>query len=169
MAFRVSVLEKIDMPRVIVLDSFPLSCVGKSKSEPPTLTDQCREWIIDCVVAGNVVRVPAIIYYETLRELERLNASAQIQRLKAFCFNVPDRFLRLETADLEDAAKLWARSRNSGIPTASPDALDGDMILAAQTLRLSVAKTEYVVATTNVAHLVPFISAELWTAIVPGS
>ena len=157
------------MPRVIVLDSFPLSCVGKSQGNPPTITDHCRQWVFDCIAAGNIVRVPAIIYYETLRELERLNASAQIQRLKAFCFTDPNRFLPLETADLEEAAKLWAQSRHTGMPTASPDALDGDVILAAQTLRLGLQKADYVVATTNVAHLRPFVSAELWTSIPPGS
>jgi predicted nucleic acid-binding protein len=157
------------MPRLIVLDSFPLSCVGKNNSNPPTLTDQCREWVINCVSAGNPVRVPAIIYYETLRELERLNAPAQIPHLKGFCFSDPQRFLLLETVDLEDAARLWAQSRNAGMPTSSPDALDGDMILAAQALRLGLDKSAYVVATTNVSHLIPFVSAEHWTAIAPGS
>ena len=38
---------------------------------------------MNCIAAGNSVRVPAIIHYETLRELERLNDSAQIVRLKA--------------------------------------------------------------------------------------
>ena len=85
------------MLRIIVLDSFPLSTIGKNRSIPPTVTDHCRQWIMDCIAAGNLVRVPAIIYYETLRELERLNATAQILRLKAFCFADPDRFLPLET------------------------------------------------------------------------
>jgi len=55
------------MARTIILDSFPLSCVGKNQSRPPTVTDHCRQWVIDCVAAGNTVRVPAIVYYETLR------------------------------------------------------------------------------------------------------
>ena len=80
------------MPRIIVLDSFPLSSVGKNKSNPPSVTDYCRQWVMDCIAAGNSVRVPAIAYYETLRELERLNAKAQIVRLKAFCFTTQGGF-----------------------------------------------------------------------------
>jgi predicted nucleic acid-binding protein len=157
------------MPRTIVLDSFPLSCLGKSRGSPPTVTDHCRQWAADCIAAGNPVRVPAITYYETLRELERLGATAQIGRLKVFCFSTPDRFIPLDTSHLEDAAKLWARARNAGGATAAPDALDGDVILAAQAQSLAIAPAGFVVATTNVAHLAPFVPADLWTNIPPGS
>lgn len=108
------------MTRLIILDSFPLSCMGKNQSTPLSLTDQCRQWVIDCIAARHRIAIPAIVYYETLRELERLNATAQIMRLKAFCFFEPERFIPLETIHLEVAAKLWAQSRNSGIPTADP-------------------------------------------------
>lgn len=158
------------MARVIILDSFPLSTMGKRTSNPPTLTDQCREWVIACIAAGNRVHVPAIVYYETLRELERMNAVAQIVRLKAFCFSDPgdpNRFLPLTTVDLEVAAVLWARSRNAGTPTSSSDSLDGDVILAAQALSLNRPASDYVVATTNVGHLSQFVSAEYWTNITP--
>jgi predicted nucleic acid-binding protein len=122
---------------------------------------------MDCILAGNLIRVPAIVYYETLRELERLNASAQIGRLKAFCFTDPDRFLALETIHLEEAAKLWGQIRNLGQPTASPDALDGDVILAAQTLSLGGTAPDLIVATTNVAHISRYVAADLWTNIQP--
>lgn len=157
------------MLRTIIWDSFPLSCVGKSKSESPTVTDNCRQWVLDCVAAGNPVLVPAIAYYETLRELERLGATTQIARLKVFCFTVPDRFLPLDTLLLEEAAKLWAQSRNAGTPTSSPDSLDGDVILAAQSLNLNISPSQYVVATANVKHLIQFVPAEEWTNITPGS
>ena len=57
--------------------------------------------------------------------------------------------------------------RNAGTPTAGVDALDGDVILAAQALSLGVATQDLVVATTNVAHLSLFVPADLWTNIVP--
>ena len=155
--------------RTIILDTFPLSCVGKSKGKTRTVTDDCREWVLDCIAAGNPIRVPAIAYYEALRELERLGATTQIARLKVFCFTDPDRFIPLDTSLLEDAARLWARSRNVGTPTSSRDSLDGDVIVAAQTQSLLMLSSEYVVATTNVKHLVQFVSAEQWTAIKPGS
>lgn len=122
---------------------------------------------MNCIAAGNSVRVPAIVYYETLRELERLNATAQIVRLKAFCFMDPDRFLPLETIHLEEAAKLWASVRNAGLPTASPEALDGDVILAAQALSLGIPAPNLIVATTNPAHISRFLAADLWTNIQP--
>lgn len=157
------------MARTIILDSFPLSCVGKSRGAAPTLTDHCRQWIRDCVLAGNSILVPAIIYYEVLRELERLGAAAQIVRLRSFCFQEPKRFLSLTTPHLEDAAQLWAQSRNTGLPTGSEDALDGDVLLCAQVLSLGLISEDYVVATTNVKHLAPFVNCELWSNITPGS
>ncbi len=102
---------------------------------------------MNCIAAGNSVRVPAIIYYETLRELGRLKATSQIKRLKAFCFSDTERFLVLETIHLEEAAKLWAQSRNAGLPTADPQALDADVILAAQALSLGLAEPGLIVAT----------------------
>lgn len=174
------------MPRVLLLDSFPLSCLGKST--PPSLTetagtelslsklsltDQCRQWVIDCLAAGHRVCVPAIVYYETLRELERLGAAAQIGRLKAFCFAEPERFLVLETAHLEAAARLWAQARQGGMPTAGAQALDGDVLLAAQAQSYMAAQgiteADYVIATTNVGHLARYVPAALWSEIIPGS
>ncbi|MFN3649769.1 MAG: type II toxin-antitoxin system VapC family toxin [Armatimonadota bacterium] len=102
-----------------------------------------------------------------MRELERLNATAQITRLRAFCHADPDRYLSLTDADLEHAAKLWGQARNAGTPTASLEALDGDVILAAQALSLQVPVERLVIATTNVAHLSRFAPADLWTNIDP--
>ena len=69
----------------LVLDTFPLSSTGKQDPFPgatPTTLERCNQWVRDCVDAGNVVIAPAISYYETLRELERLGATAQIARLR---------------------------------------------------------------------------------------
>ncbi len=158
------------MPQVIILDTFPLS--STAKREPPlgtpgTTSDDCRLWVQDCLRAGNRVITPAITYYETLRELERLGASSQIARLRAFCRARANRFLSLTDADIDRAARLWATARNAGKPTASPDALDGDVILAAQALGLGLPLSDFVVATTNVGHLSQFVPAALWTDIVP--
>lgn len=158
------------MPRVIILDTFPLS--STAKREPPsgtagTVSDDCRQWVQDCVRAGNRVLAPAITYYETLRELERLGASSQVGRLRAFCYAVPGRYLPLTDADINLAARLWARARNAGTPTASPEALDGDVILAAQMLGLGIPTSDFILATTNVGHLSQFVPAALWTDIVP--
>ncbi len=157
------------MRRTLILDSFPLSCMGKLPDDSAQLTERCRIWVMSCAAMGNRIVVPAIIYYETLRELERRGASSQITRLQRFCFHSPIDFLELGTRHLEFAAKLWAQARNDGKPTASPDALDADVILAAQTLSLKLPPDQYIVATTNIGHLTQFVSADLWTNILPGS
>jgi len=122
---------------------------------------------MDCISAGNQIYVPAIVYYETLRELERLNAIAQIRRIKAFCFIEPERFISLETSHLEKAAQMWGQARRNGLPTADPQALDGDVILAAQAIALGLPPTQFVIATTNPGHIQRFAPAELWTGIHP--
>jgi hypothetical protein len=158
------------MSRVIVLDTFPLSSTAKSEPRPgalPTMLDLCYQWIKDCLHAGNRVVAPALSYFETLRELERLSADAQIRRLRAFCQAVPDRYLSITDADIDRAAILWAQARNAGTPTASADALDGDAILAAQALNLGLPTSEFIVATTNVGYLAQFVPCDLWTNIAP--
>ena len=49
------------MPRVLVLDSFPLSCVGKRQSATRTATDVCRDWIFACLRAGHHVHVGDVL------------------------------------------------------------------------------------------------------------
>lgn len=152
------------MPRIIVRDAFPLSRVARRAPDagvPPTALDLCRSWIMRCIQAGNRVCVPATARYEVVRELERRGADAQISRPEAFCRAKPDRFLSIEDADLRLAATLWARARNAGTPTAAPESLDGDVILAAQVPRSGASTANLVLATTNVGHLSRFVPAEL--------
>ncbi len=110
--------------------------------------------------------VPAIAYYETLRELKRRSARTQIARLKRFSLPT-DRLIPLTTPQLELAARLWAEARRAGTPTAREEALDVDAIVAAQALSLGLHESEYVVATTNPAHLSRYVPAQLWTDLAP--
>jgi len=151
---------------IIVLDTFPASSVAKRPGIVPTLLDQCREWIGTCETAGHRILVPAIAYYEALRELELRQATRQIARLQAFCLQ-PRRFIPLTTQHLETAARLWGQQRRAGRPTADPQALDGDVILAAQALSLGIAAPALIVATTNPAHLSSLVPCDLWTNIPP--
>jgi len=65
------------------------------------------------------------------------------------------------------AAELWAAARLAGAVTAPPEAIDGDVILAASAL-LSAGPADVVtVATDNVAHLGRFVHAQQWESIVP--
>jgi predicted nucleic acid-binding protein len=158
------------MARCIVLDTFPLSSVARrrpSESTENSLLDTCQEWVKECVAAGHTVLVPAICYYEVLRELERLGANVQITRLRAFCRAESGRFWSITDAHIDAAARLWAQARNAGTPTASTASLDCDVLLAAQALDAATYFTDCVIATTNPAHLTQFTRAELWTNITP--
>jgi hypothetical protein len=152
---------------VIILDTFPTSSTGKHPSrKKPSLLDRCRTWIDDCEAAGYVVMVPAVSYYEALRELELLRAPSQIALLRGFCHE-PGRFIPLTTEHLEHAAQLWAFARRIGRPTAPPEALDGDVIIAAQALSLGLPTSDFIVATTNPNHLSLFVPCDHWSNIRP--
>ncbi len=75
-------------------------------------------------------------------------------------------YAKITTEVMLKAAELWAEARRSGQPTSDPKALDGDVILAAQALLAGEGGDEVVVATTNVGHLVRFVSAKDWQEII---
>lgn len=47
------------------------------------------------------------------------------------------------------------------------DALDVDVILAAQALLLGIPPSDFIIATTNVGHLSQFAPTDLWSDIAP--
>ena len=65
------------------------------------------------------------------------------------------------------AAELWAAARRAGLPTAPPEALDGDVILAAQVILSAGALDVATVATDNVGHMARFVDAQPWEQIAP--
>jgi hypothetical protein len=71
----------------------------------------------------------------------------------------------ITTETLLLAAELWAVARQEGRPAADEKALDGDVILAAQTRLLEVPRNEAIVATANVGHIARFVHADLWQRI----
>jgi predicted nucleic acid-binding protein len=150
---------------VIVLDAGPLGLVTN-----PVRTPEVRAinlWVDELMVRGNRVVVPAIADYEVRRELERAGKARGLARLDAFNTADPDRYLPLSDAALRLGAKLWAQARNQGTPTGDPRELDCDVLIAAQSLTLSVPAGELVVATLNVGHLARFLAADLWMNIHP--
>jgi predicted nucleic acid-binding protein len=70
---------------------------------------------------------------------------------------------------LDKAAELWAAVRNAGLATAHPAALDGDAILAAQTILAANAGDVVTIATNNARHLsrFPGIDARPWASVTP--
>lgn len=148
--------------RIVVLDSGPLSLVthprgGKEAAE-------AKAWLWDVLAAGADVRIPEIADYEQRRELLRAGRTKSVERLEALEQGLD--YIALTTAVMRRAAELWAHLRNAGLSTAPPEALDADMILAAQTL--TVAEREdvgVVIATTNPGHLDRVVAARHWREI----
>jgi len=145
----------------IVLDSGPLALIVHQRTFPAAI--ECREWVDRHIAKGNEVLLPAIVVYELRRELLRIGSVQSVQLLDELIGAAPQRYIVLTDNHLRLAAKLWADVRKSGKPTADPHALDIDVIVAAQAM--SLGHNNYVVATTNLAHLSRLVRAEEWRNI----
>lgn len=148
------------MPLTIFLDTGVLGLLTRNPAHPDVRA--ANKWVADCSASGSRVYVPEISDYEIRRELIRAGKIQGVERLDAF---VTGRYVAINTSAMQFAALLWATARNAGVPTASKDALDADVILAAQALTLGFAVDEIVVATTNIRHLRRFVPSDLWQNI----
>jgi len=156
--------------RAVFLDSSPLGLITKRLYHSQEAM-ACAEWARNLNASGVSIYVPEIADYEVRRELVRAKNMAAVARLDLFNRHVADRYLSLNTQAMRRAADLWASLRNSGIPTASPEAIDGDVILAAQVLNFcdeqGVTPGDIRVASANVRHLSRMVNAEPWAQIMP--
>ncbi|MEG4960093.1 nucleic acid-binding protein [Microcoleus sp. K4-B3] len=149
------------MSRIIILDSGPLGMVTNPQAKPPYL--ECQLWLDSLLQNGEMVILPEIADYEVRRELIRAGKERGIRKLDLFKNVLTYRPLTTEVMLL--AAQLWADARRRGRPTAEPNALDGDVILAAQAILEGSEVNEVVIATTNVGHLSQFVDAREWRLI----
>ncbi|MEG5001059.1 nucleic acid-binding protein [Microcoleus sp. B4-D4] len=149
------------MSRIIILDSGPLGMVTNPQAKPPYL--ECQLWLDSLLQNGEMVILPEIADYEVRRELIRAGKERGIRKLDLFKNVLTYRPLTSEVMLL--AAQLWADARSRGRPTAEPNALDGDVILAAQAILEASEGNEVVIATTNVGHLSQFVDARDWRLI----
>src|SRR5205814_739783 len=100
------------------------------------------------VATGALVVVSELADYEVRRELLRRRATAGLKRLDDFGARFP--YLPLSTPAMRRAAEFWAEVRRLGLPTAAPDALDGDCIIAAQAAVAGGPGDTVTIATNNV-------------------
>lgn len=149
--------------RLVFLDTGPLGLLSNARGKPRA--NQCRQWAKDLGAAGVRIVVPEIADYEVRRELIRLGATAGIRRLDQVQATLE--YAPLATDVMLRAAELWADARRAGRPTAAPEALDADCILAAQALLAAGPGDAVTVATDNVGHLARFVDARLWEQITP--
>jgi predicted nucleic acid-binding protein len=149
------------MARFIFLDSGPLGLACNSPKKPATRRFQ--DWAAEVTSDDRAIVIPEIIDYEIRREIIRLNHASSLDRLN----DLREIFLfePLNSRTLERAAEFWAMARRRGKPTADPQALDCDVILAAQASLIAERGHQVTVATTNVRHLSLFVDARDWATI----
>jgi predicted nucleic acid-binding protein len=148
---------------IAVLDSGPVGLITNPKLSPEAVA--CKTWFRLMVLHGHRIVLPEIVDYELRRELIRGRKQTGLARLDAFKGDLG--FLRLDSDMLLKAAEFWAEARWRGQPTAQPDALDVDVILAAQAWTCQEAGETLIIATMNKKHLAQFLSAEHWRDITP--
>ncbi len=148
---------------MVLLDAGPLGRVTHPRAE--TRNRQATEWLKGLLSAGVSVRVPEIADYEVRRELLRAGRTKGVRRLDQLKERIG--YVALTTEAMLLAAQFWADARRRGRPTAPDEALDADVILAAQAavLESNGEDVAVVVATENVGHLSRFVTAKLWEQI----
>ena len=138
------------MTKPWVLDTGPLGRLTHPARNPEIVL-----WLEAQLEQGIPIFIPEIADYELRRNLllEGLSRSVErLDRLKAALVYLP-----ITTSMMLHAAELWATTRRRGRPTADVQALDGDVILAAQTLAVGGR-----VVTDNIGHLSLFVEAADW-------
>ncbi len=154
------------MSRLILLDSGPLGLIVRASNKPQVV--RCLAWLRDISAAGAIIVIPEIAHYEVRRELIRIRAVGSLRRLENYLDASSGlRHLTLTSDAMIKAAEFWAFLRQIGIPTASPDSLDADAILAGQAALAGQPGDSVTIATTNLAHLnrFPGIDARAWDQI----
>jgi predicted nucleic acid-binding protein len=147
--------------RLVLLNANPLGMVANPKGRARALA--CQQWAWGLVAAKVRVIVPEIADYEVRRELIRRGATTSLRRLDHIKAGLE--YIPISTDIMLRSAELWALARQTGRPTASPDALDADCILAATALIAARPGDVVTVATDNVAHVGQFVDARPWEQI----
>jgi hypothetical protein len=149
--------------RLVFLDTGTLGMVANPRGTPRAV--QCQQWARNLLVAGVRVFVPEICDYEERRKLIHAGSTSGLARLDRLKIGFD--YAPITTDVMLKAAEFWAAARSAGLPTASADALDGDVILAAQVILSAGMGDIATVATDNVGHMARLVDAQPWEAIVP--
>lgn len=111
------------------------------------------------------VVLPEIADYEVRRELIRKGDPRPLRRLDDLRNTLI--YVPIRTEAMQRAASLWAQARGRGQPTADENALDADVILAAQALEYIGLDDDLVVITDNNRHLAQFVTTSSWSDYFP--
>lgn len=137
----------------LMLDAGPLARLVHPNRDP-----HFGDWFEAALAANAEIVIPAIADYELRRKLLHKDFRPSLERLDSLVASLF--FLAIDTKTWRRAAELWAAARKRGQPTAPPDALDGDVILAAQAESIGA-----IVVSENVADLKQFVPTRHWTEI----
>jgi predicted nucleic acid-binding protein len=140
-----------------MLDSGPL---GRLSHANYARNREIREWLAALLDADVAVFLPEIADYEIRRNLIVENLTGSLANLDALPSLIT--YVPITTADMRQAAQLWAMSRRTGRSVGDARELNADVILAAQALRLGCT-----IATDNIGHLAQFTDARPWSSIKP--
>jgi hypothetical protein len=113
--------------RLVFVDTGTLGMVANPRATPRAV--QCQRWAGNLLAAGIRVFVPEICDYEERRKLIHAGSSSGLARLDRLKIGFD--YAPITTDVMLKAAELWAAARRAGLQTNPPDALDGDVILAA--------------------------------------
>jgi predicted nucleic acid-binding protein len=124
----------------------------------------CKQWLREVVARGISVAVPEICDFELRRELiraDKVKGMKSLDFIKSQLIWIP-----VNSAIMLRAANLWAQMRKGGKPTAPAEALDIDVVLAAQALVAAESfALDPIVATDNVGHLERMVTAHKWSSL----
>jgi predicted nucleic acid-binding protein len=153
---------------IILLDANVVGLLisGRPRAGQPDRRTPCRLWLDQWAAAPGVdVFTPAVADYEARREVMRKGAAAQLARLALLLESAPIAPVTPEA--WIRASEFWALVRQGGLPTAHPEALDGDAVLAGVAATIGGEGDAVIVATTNARHLgrFPGIVPMAWEAI----
>lgn len=140
-----------------MLDSGPL---GRLTHADYSRNREHREWLSSLLDHEIAIFLPEIADYEVRRNLVLENFTGSLANLDALPSLI--NYVPITTADMRQAAELWAKSRKKGRSVGDPRELNADVILAAQAIRLGA-----IIATDNVGHLAQFVEARPWATIKP--
>ena len=141
------------MIKRIMLDTGPLGRIAHPEPNLETVS-----WLQKVLDAGHLVFLPEIADYELRRNFLLEGMTTSVKRLDQLRNTLL--YSPLSTGVMRKAAEFWALARQRGKATASFEALDGDVILAAQAYEVRA-----VIATENVSHLSLFVEAKHWREI----
>ena len=147
----------------MLLDTGPTGLLISPSAK--ALHGQCWTWLVQLESTSVEVLLPTIVDFEIRRELLRIGATANLRALDELRG-------RLGVVDVGSsaflrAAEFWAIVRKAGKPTAHPEALDADTIIAGIASEIGEAWDEVIIATNNTDHFsrFPGINAREWRAI----